>query len=258
LAEKVKISGEHVTIEGSTVLEIGTGWDAITAILFYLMGAKRCYTYDHQPHVRFSLVHQVINQIEKNIEEIHSITSIPKAMIIERLEQIKSANTLGELFGSANIFYFAPGDASQTGLPNGSVDLVYGYAVLEHIPETVINDILIESKRILKQNGRAYFGIGLHDHYAGFDKKISKVNFLQFPEWLWAFFVKNKISYHNRLREKQFMEIFHSHGAKIEMKNNKIDPSDVETLKTMKVNTRFSSMTDEELAVNYSEVILSF
>ncbi|MFH1941117.1 MAG: methyltransferase domain-containing protein [bacterium] len=258
LAEKVRLACEHVTIEGSAVLEIGTGWDAITAILFYIQGAKCCYTFDHQPHVRFSLVLQVINQIEKNIEEIHSITSIPTAIIKGKLKQLKKAKSLVELFDSANIFYFAPGDACKTGLPNGSVDLIFAYAVFEHIPETVINDILIESKRILKQNGIAYFGIGLHDHYAGFDKMISKVNFLQYPEWLWAFFVKNKISYHNRLREKEFIDIFHSHQAKIKWKRRKIDPSDVETLKTMNIDPRFSSMSNEDLAVYYTEVILSF
>lgn len=46
--------------------------------------------------------------------------------------------------------------------------------------------------------------------------------------------------------------------TELNVKSNKIDPSDVETLKTMKVDTRFSSMTYEDLAVNYSEVILSF
>ncbi|MBA7575587.1 hypothetical protein ES708_17417 [subsurface metagenome] len=42
------------------------------------------------------------------------------------------------------------------------------------------------------------------------------------------------------------------------MLNNKIDPEDIETLKTMKIDKRFSGMTREELAVNYSEIILSF
>ena len=143
-------------------------------------------------------------------------------------------------------------------LPDNSIDLVYSYAVLEHVPESVIHGITLESKRILKQNGIAYHAIGTHDHYVSFDKRISKVNFLQYPEWLWRFFVKNKISYHNRLREKQFLEIFKSHGAKIKMISNKIDPSDLEILKTMKIDKRFAGMTHEELAVYYSEIILSF
>jgi hypothetical protein len=75
---------------------------------------------------------------------------------------------------------------------------------------------------------------------------------------LWAFFVKNKISYHNRLREKQFLDVFKSHGAKIKWIENKTDQADVEALKNMKIDKRFAGMTYEELAVHYSEVIMTF
>lgn len=258
LAEKIKLVGEHVCLEGSTVLEIGTGWDAISAILFSLMGTKICYTYDHLPHVRFKLVRQIISQIEEQIRTIHLITSVPESVLMNRLMRLKHANNLKELFKAGNIIYMAPGDAARTGLEDNSVDLIYSYAVLEHVPENIINDIIIESERILKKKGKAYFAIGLHDHYSCFDKKISKVNFLQYPEWLWAFFVKNRISYHNRLREKQFTDIFKSHGAKIEWISNKTDPSDLDVLKTMKTDTRFAGMTHKELAVHYSELILTF
>src|SRR5207249_3065951 len=103
-----------------------------------------------------------------------------------------------------------------------------------------------------------FHAIGLHDHYSGFDKRVSKVNFLKYPEWLWKFFVKNRISYHNRLREKQFLSIFESYGAKVEDIRNKIDPADLKRLETMKVNKYFAGMKAEELAVTYSEVMCSF
>jgi ubiquinone/menaquinone biosynthesis C-methylase UbiE len=158
----------------------------------------------------------------------------------------------------ANIIYHAPGDAIKTGLEDNSVDLVYSYAVLEHVPKKAIHDITIESKRILKNSGFNYHVIGLHDHYVNFDKKITKVNFLKFPEWLWAFFVYNKISYHNRLREKQFLELWEQYGAKINWIENKMDQKDLDALKKMKIDKSFESMSLEEIAVYKTEVIFSF
>jgi len=258
LSKSLKKLGEHVELEGSTVVEIGTGWEAIGTILLYLMGVKICHTYDHVPHLRFELVQMLINEIENHIDEISQFISVPKPILDERLSKIKTSENLNDFFEKANIIYHAPGDAAETGLESNSVDVVYSNAVLEHVPKEVVNNIIIESKRILKNTGVAYHLIGLHDHYVSFDKKISKVNFLQYPEWLWAFFVYNKISYHNRLREKQFLTIFKSHGAKINWIESKIDEPDIDVLKKIKINKKFSGMTPEELAVYRTEIIISF
>ena len=87
---------------------------------------------------------------------------------------------------------------------------------------------------------------------------VSKVNFLKYSEFWWAFFVKNKISYHNRLREKQFFEIFRQYGAKIIWSEHQVDPADVELLKTMPIHNDFKGMTIEELAPWRTELIYSF
>ena len=230
----------------------------INALLLYLFGARTIYTYDHVPHVRYELVKMVVSKIAEQIEQVQLITSIPKSLLSKRLLKLIDAANTKEIFRHANIIYIAPGDATNTGLPDGSIDLVYSNAVLEHVPESVLHGLTIETKRILRENGIAYHVIGLHDHYISFDKNISKVNFLKYPEWFWSLFVKNQISYTNRLRERQFVEIFKSYGAKVRIANTKIDQHDLEILKTMKINKRFSGMTDRELAVHHSEIILSF
>jgi SAM-dependent methyltransferase len=258
MIKRIQFISRHTPIEGKIIVEIGTGWNAIGAVLFYLMGARTCYTYDHVPHARFKLIRQLVGVIENQLEEIQSIVSIPAPVLQERLSKLKTATSLQELFSRANIIYFAPGDASKTGLPGKSVDVVFSYAVLEHVPEEVIHALTVESKRILKEEGIAYHLIGLHDHYVKFSKKISKVNFLKYPEKWWTFWVKNKISYHNRLREKQFIDIFKSHGAKIKSTRNETEASDIEILKGMKIDKQFAGMTDEELAVFKTEIILSF
>lgn len=249
---------KHVPLEGANVVEIGTGWEPICSVLLYLMGVKNCHTYDHVPHVRRDLAEMVVTSIEKKLDEISEITSISLSTLRERISKLKKSVNLDDFFSRANIVYHAPADASRTDLEDSTVDLVYSHALLEHVPKRVIYKLTIESKRILKEKGIAYHLIGLHDHYISFDKKLSKVNFLQYSEFWWSFFVKNRISYHNRLREKQFLNIFEECGAKIIWKENETDPNDVDILQNMKIDDFFHGMSYEELAIYQTELIFSF
>ena len=246
------------SLDNATVVEVGTGWEAICPIILYLMGVGMCHTYDHVKHVRYELVKKLLASLESMLADISTLSSVPLDVLERRFSSLKNASSLDDIFLGANIIYHAPGDASKTGLRDESVDLVYSHAVLEHVPENVIVEITQESKRILKKNGLAYHLIGLHDHYAGFDGKVSRINFLKYPEWAWSFFVKNNISFHNRLREKQFLAAFTNCGADIVWLENKTDPADLARLRTMKVDVAFQGMSHEELAVYRTELLLRF
>ncbi len=258
LLKAMRKINEYIPLEGATVVEIGTGWEPICFVLLYLMGVKICHTYDHVSHVRYNLVKMLVRSIENQLDKISKITSISLSVLGKRLSKLKKSSNLDDFFSRANSTYHAPGDASRTGLEEGSVDLVYSHAVLEHVPKKVIYDLTMESKRVLKRSGIAYHLIGLHDHYVSFDKKITKVNFLKYPEFLWSFFVKNKISYHNRLREKQFLNIFEECGAKVVWLENKTDPNDINFLRNMKIDKSFHGMSYEELAIYQTELIISW
>jgi len=258
LVKAMRTIDKHVPLEGATVVEIGTGWEPICSILLYLMGVKVCHTYDHVRHLRFKLAEMLVRNIGNQLDEISKSSSISLSVLEERLSKLKTSTNLNDFLSKANINYHAPADASKTGLEEGSVDLVYSYAVLQAVPEKVIYDLTMESRRVLKKSGGAYHVIGLHDPYTAFDKNITRVNFLKYPESLWSFFIKNKISYNNRLREKQFLDIFKECGAKIVWLENKMDPNDIEYLKNMKIDKPFHGMSYEELAVYRTELIISF
>jgi SAM-dependent methyltransferase len=258
LAEEISSLSSFLNLKDISVVEIGTGWDAINPILLYVLGAKSCHTFDHVSHIRFDLAKFVIEAIKNSVKEISKIASISENALIERVALIDNSKSIEDLFARANIFYHAPGDASSTGLPEQSVDLVYSYAVLEHVPPRVVVELTKEAKRILKQDGFAFHVIGLHDHYSNVDRNVSKVNFLKYSEKAWSFFVYNNISYHNRLREKSFVEMFLSCGARIASIDHDIDQKDILELQKMKVDRKFSGFTPEELAVHKSRILLSF
>lgn len=260
LSKIMRVISAHKPLEGITVVDIGTGWYAVNPIMLYFMGVRTCHTYDHVRHVRLDQIHVFLDAVGDEIEEMSEITSVSADLLKARLAHLKKCDTLDDLLAAAGIVYHAPADAVTTGLDDKSVDLVYSYsyAVLEHVPEKMIADLTAETNRILKEDGAAFHRIEFHDHYVTFDKKISKVNYLKYPEWYWSLMAQNKISYQNRLRQKQFTEIFEAGGARIELLEQDTDPKDLEQVKTMKIDKLFDGLSPEELAIFVSDFILSF
>ena len=253
IAERLAFLSRHGSVQSAKVLEVGTGWIPLNPLLLYLLGADEIHTYDHVRHLRFGSAKRCVAVLERAVPHLAAALPVDEASLRRRLEPLKLASTLDELLARARIIYRAPADACQSGLAEKSVDLFYSYAVLEHVSREVVVGLTRESARVLKPSGIAFHVIGCQDPYNG--RGVSKVDFLQHPEWAWKFFVKNRISYHNRMREKEYLGIFTSFGAEVVAAQNEVDPHDVELVRRMKVDKQFSGMTAEELAVNRSEVI---
>jgi hypothetical protein len=250
-----KLSKYGFNIKGSTILEVGTGWNPIFPILFWLMGADKIYTIDHVRHVRVAQVKNTLTRIKKLLPLISTSFSISMDELNSKLKCINTDNDLVPLLESMNIEYIAPSDASRVNIPNNSLDLYFSYAVFEHVPEKVVKDITSEALRTLKQGAFYYNHIGLHDHYVSFDSKISKVNFLKYPEFIWSILAKNKITYLNRLRNSEFKHIIKNSGFEIVAVDASIDKADLEILKNIKLAKKFKKFDVEDLATTATTII---
>lgn len=239
-----------------TVVEVGTGWDGLHPLLLSVLGAGRVVTYDHVCHLREEHLRLVAAELRSHSAMADLERLGPGAS--ERLDEILEAGSLDDLLRTARITYVAPGDAARTELPDASVDVVYSFAVFEHLPEKLISALLTEARRILVPGGSMISVIGTGDHYTSVDSSLTSVNFLKYPEWLWAPLVKNRISYHNRLREQDFLDLFASHGARVCWRKSHVAARDVEAARAMKVDRRFSGRTPEELAVSRSDLVVQF
>ncbi len=258
LLSAVKVIRKHIALGGSSIVEVGTGWVPLPTTLLHFAGARRILTYDHVRHVRFDLVREMLDVLDEASGMLADRLEIPEEEINRKIARLRAAGNLEEFFSAAGIEYMAPGDASATNEAPGSTDLYFSYAVLEHVPVGVVEDMVKESRRILRPGGCFYAYIGLHDHYAGFDKRVSKVNFLRYPEWAWRLFVMNKISYHNRLRLREFIEILEGCGGAVKEVRSITDPEDVARVRSMKIDPKFRRFSPEECAVTTAEIVAGF
>lgn len=258
IATRLKVLNSVFPLEGRSVMEIGTGWSAINPIMLYLMGTKSIHTYDHVAHLRHDSVVSVMETAESILPDIARETGLPESVLRSRLAKLKGSTSLDDFLQKAGIVYHAPADGGKSGLPDNSVDLVYSYAVLEHVPKDALKPIILESKRILKEGGAAYHRIEFHDHFMSFDKNLPAMHFLKFSEPFWSFFVYNNMGYQNRLREKYYIELIESCGGKIILRDPVLRPEDLAYVKTIRVAEPFKGMTDEELAIIVSDLVTTF
>ena len=147
----------------------------------------------------------------------------------------------------ARIEYHAPADASSTGLPGASVDVVFSNSVLEHIPGDVLLAIMRESARVLRPGGLAVHGVNCGDHYAYADRRVTPINYLSFSEREWSFW-NNDLQYQNRLRSRDFLQIAAQAGLETILAKQSPRPELLAMLPRMKIAPEFHKYPPVELA----------
>lgn len=234
-------------LDGLEIVEIGTGWFPLLPVLFSLCGAKRIWTFDKTPHLNAALTFRGLKALAPHLPTISAWVELPVADLERRLEQmIRTAPHIHALLAQARIRYQAPGDASDTKLPNAGVDLVFSNSVLEHVPKAVMQALFAESARILRPHGVAVHGVNCGDHYAHFDRQITQLNFLQFTERQWSFW-NNDLLYQNRLRPSDFKTLLEASNLDVLFERRSARPGCAEAFQAMRIAPDFDRYDKHDL-----------
>jgi len=240
-------------IEGSTCLEVGTGWRPFVPFVLALAGAKKVVTIDVNPWLTNEYARETWDCLEGYLPEIAAETGRPEQEIRDHYKSVTMTDDLAGWLGTLNIEYIYPGDARETGLPESSVDYVVSSNVLEHIPYEIQQAIHAESLRILNPGGLACHRFNPQDHYSTVDHTITNANFLQFSDKDWNWLGGSGLSYHNRLRAPVYRELFESAGFELAVCRERVDDRSLQAIQSgqLKIAGEFQNFTPEELAVDY-------
>jgi hypothetical protein len=242
------------SIEGATVLEIGTGWRPFVPFLLSLVGAKRVITFDVNPWLNLAYATETYRVMEPHLALAASRLGVAADSIRQRYDRAsRAAATLADLLGGLRIEYRCPGDASRTGLPDGGVDSVCSSNVLEHVPPDALRAIHGESFRVLRDGGLVVHRFNPADHFATVDGSITTVNFLRYSPREWHWYGGSGLSYHNRLRCVQHRELFESIGFSTVVDKVRVDSRGAEAIEkgALPVHPDFARYTPEQLAGGY-------
>lgn len=235
-----------ISASGLDYLEIGTGWFPTLPVCFSLCGAASCTTFDSVRHLNRRLTFRMLAVIASELRPIAEHGRQHLDDVRKRFDALATADSLEELLNSAGITYRAPDDAVATALPAASVDVVFSNSVLEHVPPDVIRQLMKESCRVLRPGGLAIHAVNCGDHYAYFDRSITPINYLRYPERRWHFW-NNTLQYQNRLRPQDFLDAAEEAGLEIVLRKSKPRQELLRALPAMSVAAEFERYPPEEL-----------
>ena len=211
------IEGQGGSIEGATVLEIGTGRRLTLPVILWLMGAEQVISVDLHRYVKRAIVEMDLRALLADADA--NGAGMMKEVRADRLEQVRallcSNWDLETLCRLGKIRYAAPTDAGSLDLPATCVDYHISYTVFEHIPAPILQEILREACRVIRNPGMAIHFIDHSDHFAHSDLSISAINFLQFDDDEWARLADNRYMYMNRLRVDDYPALYRSANHEI-------------------------------------------
>jgi len=240
--------GPAVPREQATFYEFGAGWDLAIPVAYALLGVGAQVLVDIRPSARIELVNDTLASFERLRPELEQHAERELQPLGGPIAE------LGELEERYGIRYLAPCDARDTGLPEGSVDFVSSTDTCEHIPGDDLASIFRESYRLLRPGGAFSCRIDLQDHYAYFDRSLSRYNFLRFSDQTWSV-VNSPLHHQNRLRSPDYLQLVRDADFELVVERPS-GPSDEGRLElhSLPLAERFRAYSEDDLGVT----VLSF
>jgi hypothetical protein len=245
-------------LAGAKCLEIGTGWRPFVPFVLALGGAREIHTLDINPWLTLSYARETWGALEAYLPEIAEMCRASEKEVHTRYALVpRSARSLDQLLAPLNIHYLYPGDARATGLDRGSIDLVLSSNVLEHIPQEIQEAIHCESLRVLRTGGIAVHRFNPQDHFSTVDRGITHANFLRYSNAEWHWYGGSGLAYHNRLRSRDFNQMFAAAGFNLEISRTRIDPRSLAAICSgeLAVHPEFAGYSPQELAGDYMWIV---
>lgn len=221
-------------------MEFGAGGHLLTPLLLSAAGAQEIFALDIERLATVERVNHVIRGLRR--------LGVPG--------EWGEVTDLGDdLARRYRIRYAAPADARATGFAAGSVDFVCSTSTLEHVGEDDIGRILRECVRVASPRAVFSFSIDYKDHYAGFDRSITRSNFYRYSDLQWSVFNPPR-HFQNRLRHCDFENLFAALGLGV-LKAERWTRGKPEELANLRLSPRFQHYSADDLLTHSGRFVLA-
>lgn len=231
-------------VEDAAFYEFGAGWDLQVPLQLWCEGVERQTVVDIRPLMKPKLVADMAKRLRG------------RDLGRRRPPEVGERLTAEDLAAGFGIRYLAPCDATDTGLPAESVDVITSTATLEHIDAATISAILRENRRLIAPDGVLSFIIDYEDHFSHFDPAASVYQFLAYDERAFRRF-NSALHFQNRLRHDDQLELFDRAGFDVVRDlPQEVAPADLEELATIELAEEYRHRPAERLAIRRAHVVL--
>lgn len=240
------------SLEGKALVEIGSGWVPCLPMAFWVMGYRSCKTYDISSLLKdelvFKAIFQLISSLKTNgVWDELGVTISNKTRKIKNLESfLKRGISAAEILQEMNIECVVRDKFEADYFGTQSADVVFSNTTLEHIPSIDLESLLKETYQVLKPGGISWHLIDPSDHFAHTDLSISPINFLKYSNDEFEKY-NNRYIYQNRLRNREFKELFQAAGYEIVAWETKPNERSLRAVDAISLDSRFLGMPREEI-----------
>ncbi|MGK7887249.1 MAG: methyltransferase domain-containing protein [Crocosphaera sp.] len=220
--------------EGFISLELGPGDSLCSGIVSKALGGVESYLVDVSNFARndIKIYQTMIDYLAE--EKKHSLTQI---------------SSMEELCDTYSIKYLTEGLQSLKTIPSKSIDMIWSQAVLEHLKKSEFLEIMIELRRIIKDDGICSHKIDLKDHLD------TSLNNLRFSEKIWESNLFSQSGFYtNRIRYTAMINLFKK--ANFDVETVGLNKWNELPINRSSLDKEFQKLSDEELCISGFSVIL--
>jgi SAM-dependent methyltransferase len=193
---------------GDRVFELGTGWVHWHSVYLRLHYDVSITMFDVWDNRQFEAFKALFSTLRSSIESGHGHDD----RVTNLLQRILAVESFEELYTLLNLQYVVESEGHLDQFPGSMYDCVFSMHVLEHVRQADANQVAKEIHRILKPGGCSIHQIGIDDHLAHYDRKVSRKNYLRYSDRTWKLLFENDVQYINRLQMSDWLGIFDKAG----------------------------------------------
>lgn len=225
------------SLHDRTVLELGPGNSALTALFARSWGASQTWLVDAEELSTSETA--LFGRAEQLLAEI--------GLPVPGVGNLPSA---GDVLTSLNAVYLTKGLESLSYIPDARVDFLFSNAVLEHVRLAHFASTAREMRRVLSSRGIASHQVDFKDHLQG------GLNNLRFPERIWeSEFMARSGFYTNRIPWPTMNRLFQEAGFSVEVRSSQSWPHGL-PLRQTSMALPFRNLAEEELMTMGAHVVL--
>lgn len=244
-AEKITVV-KRVLAYGATaesrILEVGTGWHPVLPILFSAAGLRHVTSVDINVWMRPGAFEHARAGMRALAELIADDLHRPLADVTSGID--------------ASAITFRVSREPRYGLASRSFDFAVSSNLLEHVPPASIQIMHSELAELLQPGGIVCHHINPGDHFA-VDKKITTAHFLKYSRAAWYWIGGSGLSYHNRLRAVDFVELLRDSGFEILEVETHLDERALAAIRSghLRPHSDFANYTHESLCHDIVDLV---
>ncbi|MCD4781117.1 MAG: methyltransferase domain-containing protein [Candidatus Omnitrophica bacterium] len=230
-----------VILPDDKVLELGTGWMHWFSIFLriYYDASMRISMMDVWDNRQFKALQVNFKRLEKALTGQKK--SYPASN--EIFHQISLCENFEELYVKLNLEYVIDTSGNLGAFDDESLKCIFSFHVLEHVSSENVEHLVSNMYRLLKPGGFLIHQIGIDDHLAHYDTRVSPKNYIRYSDETWLKKYENVVQYFNRLQVSDWLSIFNQQGFILKEKI-----TETCTIDNLDIDEQYARYSKEDLA----------